>query len=332
MNSITKKPHPSRYMVVGASAGLAAVAGLTFGCGEEKKAEAAPPFTEVAVKFEQPLNAVWVASSTVAWAVGNGGLIVQFDGTQWKKVESPTTENLLAVWGTGADSVWAVGEKGVIAVRHEGAWTATMDRRELTLRTVAGQGPEDVWILGDEGVALRSTGGDFSDAPAPLPTRVQGLYMDATGAGYFVGFESGVGTVTATYDGAGEWTRVVRSDTGIGSITDIWGRIEPQERVPFLWGAGTNTAGNGLLARWQDNHWNIVSEGLNRPVAVLPTDEGLWLGASGMLIRVDLNAPDAPETYPVAGSVRDLQGVAGLLVAVGGDTDGRIWARVPDAL
>lgn len=155
--------------------------------------------------------------------------------------------------------------------------------------------------------------------------------MDGTGTGYFAGFESGVGTVTAAYDGDGAWSRIVRSDTGIGSITDVWGRVEPGERVPAVWGAGTNTAGNGILARWQDDRWNIVAEGLiDRPAAVLPTEEGIWLGARSALIRVDVDAPEAPENQRVAAPVRDLQGGVGLLVAVGGETDGRIWTRVPD--
>lgn len=326
MKSSSRSPRSSLF----AFAVSLSLSALGFGCDEEKKSEPPPPFTEVATRFEQPLNAVWVVSETEAWAVGNGGLIVQFDGTTWKKAESPTTEHLLALWGSGTDRLIAVGENGVIATREGGAWTATNDRRGLPLRTVGGTGPDDVWIFGDEGVALRSTGGTFADAVAPLPERLEGQYMDETGAGYFVGFESGVGTVTATYDGEGAWTRVVRSDTGLGAITDLWGRVEPGERVAFLWGAGTNTAGNGVLARWQDNHWNIVAEGLvDRPAAVLPTDEGVWLGATSALIRVDLDAPDEPENQLVAGPVRDLQGVAGLIVAVGGKTDGRIWTRVP---
>jgi hypothetical protein len=304
------------------------------GCGEEKKkADPLPPWTEVATKFEKPLHAAWVVSPTDAIAVGAGGLIVQFDGTAWKPVESGTTEDLIALWGSGVQRVWAVGANGTIVTRADGAWTVATDRRGLTLRAVCGRSADDVWIFGDEGLALRNTGSGFEEVSVPLPESVEGAFMDATGTGLFVGAESGMGTVTGTFDGEDTWARVVRSDTGIGAITDVWGRLEPMERAPFIWAAGTNTAGNGVLARWMDDRWNIVVSGLGeKPAAVFPTAEGMWLGATSALKRVDADDPDAePETQVVAGPVRDIQGAGTLLIAVGGQSDGRIWTRVIDA-
>jgi len=328
-------PRPLRLIALGAAAGLALTASA---CDEEKKeAPPPPPFTEAQETFDAPLNAVWVVSATEAWAFGGGGLIVRFDGTTWSEVESPTEVDLLAAWGSG-DSLFAAGSGGVVLMRSgDGPFEAITHRDEQPFRAFAATGADDVWVFGDMGAAMRSTdGAAFEDVViATLPPTVKAAFLDATGTGLLVGPESGVGTVTATYrPDAPEapWKRVPRSDAGIGSITDVSGRIEPLERLPFIWAAATDTAGNGILARWQDERWNVVASGLgDRPNAVLPTDEGIWLGAGSALIRIDPVAGAARESQTVPGPVRDLQGVADLVVAVGGNAEGRIWTRVPVA-
>jgi hypothetical protein len=61
------------------------------------------------------LNAVWAGAYTNAWAVGEYGLILHWDGNSWTLVTSPTTETLNGVWGsTTTSDVWAVGDHGTI--------------------------------------------------------------------------------------------------------------------------------------------------------------------------------------------------------------------------
>lgn len=69
--------------------------------------EAAPPVTT-------DLWAVFAVTSTQAFAVGQGGVILQFDGTTWTRRTSNTTKNLYAIWGAGASNIYAVGEGGTI--------------------------------------------------------------------------------------------------------------------------------------------------------------------------------------------------------------------------
>ena len=59
-----------------------------------------------------------------AWAVGDGGTIVMWDGSSWKSVTSPTTDNLYSVVFNNATDGWAVGGsngKGVI-LHYNGTW------------------------------------------------------------------------------------------------------------------------------------------------------------------------------------------------------------------
>lgn len=66
----------------------------------------------------QNLRGLWASSDTNIFAVGDGGTILQFDGTSWtlvKVTNQPTfSTNLRAVWGTSNSNVYAVGDNGTI--------------------------------------------------------------------------------------------------------------------------------------------------------------------------------------------------------------------------
>ena len=57
---------------------------------------------------------VWGVSSSDVWAVGNGGIILHYDGSTWKQQKSPVTEVLRSIYGTGATEVYAVGANNSI--------------------------------------------------------------------------------------------------------------------------------------------------------------------------------------------------------------------------
>jgi photosystem II stability/assembly factor-like uncharacterized protein len=61
------------------------------------------------------LFAVWGASGTDVWAVGNNGVIVrrQANGT-WAPIASPTSVQLLSIWGSSAADIWAAGSNVLI--------------------------------------------------------------------------------------------------------------------------------------------------------------------------------------------------------------------------
>ena len=58
------------------------------------------------------LNDLWGMGATERWAVGNAGLVLRWNGTDWRPLSVPTTNDLLAVWGSGPGEVWAVGSGG----------------------------------------------------------------------------------------------------------------------------------------------------------------------------------------------------------------------------
>ncbi|HWB80605.1 MAG TPA: hypothetical protein VG755_36835 [Nannocystaceae bacterium] len=61
------------------------------------------------------------------WAVGDGGLLLHYDGVGWSAIDSGTVSDLISLWGTGPTELLAVGGRssGVLA-RHTDAWSITM--------------------------------------------------------------------------------------------------------------------------------------------------------------------------------------------------------------
>ncbi len=109
-----------------------------------------------------------------AWAVGDGGTIVMWDGSSWSTVNSPTTMNLYSVVFTEAANGWAVGgsgDKGVI-LHYNGTWAlwdqvsfsgepGLMDSINSTLYGVnMDTDGQTGWAVGSNGVALMWSGAE----------------------------------------------------------------------------------------------------------------------------------------------------------------------------
>ena len=58
------------------------------------------------------INKMWGTRSNNLYAVGNGGNIAHYDGTNWTKIESGTNVDLVSIWGSpDGKVVWACGHK-----------------------------------------------------------------------------------------------------------------------------------------------------------------------------------------------------------------------------
>jgi hypothetical protein len=54
------------------------------------------------------LRAVWGLSPDDVWAVGDKGTIIRWDGSEWKKVQSPINLILYDIWGTDRNDIYAI--------------------------------------------------------------------------------------------------------------------------------------------------------------------------------------------------------------------------------
>jgi hypothetical protein len=111
------------------------------------------------------------------WAVGfrqhrlrSSSLILHFDGTNWARVDVPSsgrTQALMAVGASSAANVWAIGQRGrdgdrAVVLHYNGSHWSEVDLPErissgpARLSAVEVISPNDVWIVGTGGGSSRS--------------------------------------------------------------------------------------------------------------------------------------------------------------------------------
>jgi hypothetical protein len=104
------------------------------------------------------LRGVWGDSPDNYWAVGDGGEIVRWDGTNWLPSNSQVDDRLYAIDGAGPNEMYAVGgtSQGLI-LRWNGSSWLTFDTPATSLRSVWTTQDSDLVVVGEEGFAARYT-------------------------------------------------------------------------------------------------------------------------------------------------------------------------------
>ncbi|MFO0577553.1 MAG: hypothetical protein U1A78_26410 [Polyangia bacterium] len=108
------------------------------------------------------LNGIWGSDAGTLWAVGDAGTVLRGDGTSFAMQASPTAVNLFAVWGSDPNNVWAVGRSGFILHWNGAAWTTEASGTSSDLLAVWGSGADSVWAVGETDSLL----GDAASRPA----------------------------------------------------------------------------------------------------------------------------------------------------------------------
>ncbi|HIN86256.1 MAG TPA: hypothetical protein EYN06_07225 [Myxococcales bacterium] len=93
------------------------------------------------------------------YAVGNGGLVLHYDGKYWTTMNSGTTKHLNAIWGRNSNGdtlLYAVGQSGKVIRYQNGKWTTELTASYTTLNGVFGlDDSNDVWAVGNGGKVLK---------------------------------------------------------------------------------------------------------------------------------------------------------------------------------
>lgn len=117
---------------------------------------------------QQILFKVWGASAFDVWAVGEGGVILRRDASEWSPEPTPTDDRLIAVWGSADDDVFAVGGDGTgVVLRYDGvAWTSFASTPER-LSGVWTAPDRPLYVGGDRGYLARFDRVDGAISPDP---------------------------------------------------------------------------------------------------------------------------------------------------------------------
>jgi photosystem II stability/assembly factor-like uncharacterized protein len=193
------------------------------------------------------LNAVWTTAIDQAWAAGNGGTMMQFDGVSWSRDTSVhATENLYDVCFLTPDTGWTVGSSGVTLRTVNGGqtWKKVYAATGFSLRSVSFAGSQNGWAVGDNGTIAGTHDGGATWFVVPSLTgqnlravwRVDASHAVAVGTG---------GTVlrTVVTPDSIAWELVVPS---AGSDNGLEGVCFPSAATGYAVGSNALTGASAL--------------------------------------------------------------------------------------
>ncbi|MCC6216831.1 MAG: hypothetical protein IT376_18375 [Polyangiaceae bacterium] len=173
------------------------------------------------------LRGVWSFGPEEVWAVGAGGLILRWDGSEWTRTNSPSAVALSGVWGSRRDDVWAVGASGT-ALRYDGAtWKKVASGATATLTAVAGSGVDDVWVGTATGEVRRWNGAKWTTTK-PSAYSIRALAVESAERAWVAGNDGRV----HRWDGT-EWSALAS-----GTNEHLRGGFSPAGDEVFLVGDG----------------------------------------------------------------------------------------------
>jgi hypothetical protein len=148
-----------------------------------------------------PFDAVsmFAVTATDVWAVGEGGVIMHFDGSRWSFVPSGTAEALDDIWMASATDGWIVGAGGTLLRWNGTQWVARASGTTAELHGVWGDTANDVWFVG-AGIARRWNGSSLVTPAAASVPQLTDVYVAPGGKV----FATGEGVVWAY--AASAWT------------------------------------------------------------------------------------------------------------------------------
>lgn len=137
------------------------------------------------------LNAVWGFASNRVVAVGDGGRILQWNGTDWQRITSPVTASLRGLHGVTGGIGYAVGDAGTIlkTTNSGDGWSVMNSTTTVNLRAVWGATADDVVAVGDPiGTKpwLRSDGTTWSQSGVASSTFPWNALWGVDSLNYFV--------------------------------------------------------------------------------------------------------------------------------------------------
>jgi hypothetical protein len=247
--------------------------------GEEDAGVPEPPATPVCSVdnfcWERPtpqgetLRAVWSATPNDVWGVGDGGVVLHYDGKNFRAEHVDAHTDLLAIHGSAANDVWAVGKGGLVLHYDGSAWSKN-DLSSVIDASGAGRGvlygvfaaaPNAVWAVGHTGVnalIIHYDGEKWSSQPlmAATPQVLRAIWGFSADKLWAVGD----GGVIRVYDGT-QWI-ADKSPTG-GALNAIHGLAAHD-----VWAVGAG----GTAVHWNGTTWTNANMGLSGALFSLQVD------------------------------------------------------------
>ncbi len=261
-----------------------------------------------------------------AWAVGDKGAILRWNGSAWSKMASASADSLRAVAAPRSNLALAVGLSGKGQRWNGSAWSTLSTTTTNWLRTVGmvpGSNGANGWAAADYagvGLFLHWNGSAwesrYGNKTHFFGGTIYGLEMLSANEGYAVGaaFRSDIGNYGGQayhWDGS-TWTHFDAPEPDLFAV-DMLSSTNG-------WAVGED----GAIVHWDGASWSLwpsspTTDDL-RAVAMLSSTDGWAVGENGTILRWNGSAWTT-FTSPVTQELRGLAGVSashGWAVGLGG--------------
>ncbi len=253
------------------------------------------------------LNEVHCINTNNCWAVGDTGTIMQWNGTSWRKVTSPTTQDLNSVFMFSANDGWAVGNEdgNELILRWDGtSWSRLAPSASVAnenLNSVFMVSANEVWIVGDDrpggpnAVAYRWQSGVWSYTDPGTDENLNSVYMLSSNDGWTVGDNGAI----RRWTGGPNWSSAALSPAGSNLNSVYCTAPDNCWAVGDTWNPPGPPPVQEVILQWDGTNWTLLgasalvpNENLNG-VYCVDADNCWATGDNGTILRWNTPIPNA---------------------------------------
>lgn len=219
------------------------------------------------------LNGIWGSDASNVWGVGDGGMVLRWNGSSWSAQSSGVTQALFGVWGADKSHVWFVGLTDIVF--WNGSTLSSQSHPAGSFYGVYGADANNVWAAGDT-LVIKWNGVKWSPIEYFTTSPVlRGVWAGGPDDAWLSGTRSGKGLIYRRYEPG--W--IAQSPEMVAPIHAIWGSSPGS-----VWAVGSQ----GLLMRWNGTAWGAQSSGTTSPILnIWASDaQNAWaVGPAGLLLQ-----------------------------------------------
>jgi len=203
-------------------------------------------YQQIPFYWDTDLNDIWFASRNTAYAVGKAGMIMHYNGFDWKIMQiDPEGNDFYGIWGTSDRNVYLVGENGTIGHYNGNTWENMDSGTSYNLHAIWGTSENNIYAVGEASTIVHYDGSQW----VPFMEKADFDLFDIWGITQNEIYVAGSDGMMFFYDG-NHWKKI---DLGLTSdLYSIWGSCHKD-----LFVAGEN----GVIRYFDGNIWLPLFKG-----------------------------------------------------------------------
>ncbi len=224
------------------------------------------------VATTQTIRDISVVSPSDIWAVGSGGKILHYDGTNWSEFTDTGSQTWYSIDMVSATDGWVVGSSGKIYHYDGTSWTQFTDTGFQTWYSIKMVSATDGWVVGNYGEIYHWDGSSWTLFTDTGSETWYAINMVSATDGWVVGNYGKI----YHYDGS-TWSQF--TDTG----SQTWYAIDMVSATD-----GWVVGNYGEIYHWDGTSWTLFTDTGSQTwysVLMLSSTEGWLVGSGGSIFE-----------------------------------------------